>query len=76
MTVDAIGTIDLPQLTFEQVFRVRTKVTVEPTVGAAVVRHQTAFFSECFAEVARATSGDGEASADFSQAAELRRLGF
>jgi hypothetical protein len=51
-------------------------VTVEPAVGAAVVRHQTAFFSECFAEVARATSENDEPSADFSEAAELRRLGF
>jgi len=76
VTVDAMGRLDLPQLTFEQVFRVRTKVTVEPAVGAAVVRHQTSFFSECFAEVARATSSDDEPSADFSEAAELRRLGF
>jgi hypothetical protein len=76
VSVDAMGTIDLPQLTFEQVFRVRTRVTVEPAVGASVVRQQTSFFSECFAEVARATSADDEASPDFSEAAELRRLGF
>ena len=76
VSVDAVGRIDLLQLTFEQVHRVRTKVTVEPAVGAAVVRHQTSFFAECFAEVARATSADGESSADFTEAAELRRLGF
>ena len=76
VSVDEIGTIDLTQLTFEQVHRVRTKVTVEPAVGAAVVRHQTSFFAECFAEVLRATAEEGEESADFEEAAELRRLGF
>ncbi|MBK8942264.1 MAG: hypothetical protein IPM79_32835 [Polyangiaceae bacterium] len=76
VSVDAEGEIDLLQLTFEQVHRVRTKVTVEPAVGQAVVRHQTSFFAECFAEVARATSRDGEADPNFTEAAELRRLGF
>jgi hypothetical protein len=75
VTVDAMGSVDLPQLTFEQVHRVRTKVTVEPAVGATVVRRQVSFFAECFGEVARVTSQDGEADADFTTAAELRRLG-
>lgn len=75
VSVDALGSIDLPQLTFEQVHRVRTKVTVEPTVGATVVRRQTSFFAECFGEVARVTSADGETNEDFTSAAELRRLG-
>jgi hypothetical protein len=76
VSVDAIGQIDLLQYTFEEVHRVRTKVTVEPAVGASVVRFQTSFFAECFAEVARAVSADGATSADFTEAAELRRLGF
>lgn len=76
VSVDAIGRIDLLQYTFEQVHRVRTKVTVEPAVGASAVRYQTSFFAECFAEVARAVSEDGATSADFTEAAELRRLGF
>lgn len=75
VTVDEIGRVDLTQLTFEQVHRVRTKVTVEPAVGAAVVRHQTSFFAECFAEVLRATGAEGE-GADFEEASELRRLGL
>jgi len=75
VTVDAMGAIDLPQLTFEQVHRVRTKVTVEPTVGATVVRRQVSFYAECFGEVARVTSADGEQDPDFTNAAELRRLG-
>ncbi len=76
VTVDEIGTLDLTQLTFVEVHRVRTKVTVEPAVGAAVVRHQTSFFAECFAEVLRATAEDGEDDAEFEEASELRRLGF
>jgi hypothetical protein len=75
VSVDGMGRIDLPQLAFEQVHRVRTKVTVEPAVGAAVTRRQVSFFAECFAEVARATSRDGEESDDFTTTAELRRLG-
>ena len=72
---DAMGAIDLPQLTFDQVHRVRTKVTVEPAVGATVVRRQVSFFAECFGEVARVTSQNDEPEADFTTAAELRRLG-
>ncbi len=76
VTVDAMGVVDLPQLTFEQVHRVRTKVTVEPAVGSSVVRRQVSFYAECFAEIARATSADGETEDLFSTAAELRRLGL
>lgn len=76
VAVDAVGRIDLPQLTFEEVHRVRTRVTVEPAVGASVVRRQTSFWAECFAEVARATSKDGEESAEFTTTAELRRFGL
>lgn len=74
--VDAEGAIDLLQYSFDQVLRVRTTVTVEPAVGAAVTRKQVSFYAECFAEVARATSQDGETNDDFTEAAELRRLGF
>jgi len=76
VSVDGVGRIDLPQLAFEQVHRVRTKVTVEPAVGTAVTRRQVSFFAECFAEVARATSRDGESADDFATTAELRRLGY
>ena len=74
--VDAEGAIDLLQYSFDQVLRVRTTVTVEPAVGAAVTKKQVSFYAECFAEVARVTSQDGETNDDFTEAAELRRLGF
>ena len=76
VTVDGIGSIDLPSFAFDEVHRVRTKVTVEPSVGAAQTQLQVSFFAECFGEVARATSAAGETNPDFTQTAELRRLGF
>jgi hypothetical protein len=76
VSVDAIGSLDLPSLTFDQVHRVRTKVTVTPAVGAPTTELQTSFFAECFGEVARATSAAGETNPNFTEAAELRRLGF
>lgn len=73
---DGGGELILEDLTFEQALRVRTRLTVEPAVGAAVVRRQISWVSECFGEVARATARDGEQNADFTTAAELRRLGL
>jgi hypothetical protein len=76
VTVDAEGQIVLPDVTFTQSVRVRTKLTVEPTVGATTTQFQTSYFFECFGEVARATSKLGEPSPDFSSALEIRRLGL
>jgi hypothetical protein len=75
IAVDAAGTIHLPDFTFTQALRVRTRITSEPAVGASVSRRQVSFLFECFGEVARAQSRDGEASADFTTATEVRRLG-
>jgi hypothetical protein len=74
--VDGQGEAILPDYTFSQVLRVRTTVTVSPSAGAPLVRRQTSFLYECFGEVARATSQDGETNDDFTNAAELRRLGL
>lgn len=76
VTVDASGRMALPDATFTQALRVRTLVTVAPSIGAAVTRRQVGFYFECFGEVARATSRDGETSVDFGTASELRRLAF
>lgn len=75
VAVDAIGAADLPQLSFDQVLRVTTKVTVSPTVGTSASRRQVSFYAECFAEVARA-SADGDEDPLFGTATELRRLGL
>jgi hypothetical protein len=74
--VDAAGRVALPDLTFTQAIRVKTKVTLEPVAGKTIVRRQTSFMFECFGEVARATSLDDEPNEDFSVAAEVRRLGL
>ena len=74
--VQAAGTLRLPDLSFTQAMRVATHVTVSPAAGMAVSRRQSSFVFECFGEVARATSREGETRDDFETAAELRRLGL
>ncbi|MFO0750424.1 MAG: hypothetical protein U1F43_32850 [Myxococcota bacterium] len=74
--VAASGVLELPDLGFDQAMRVTTKVTLEPAAGASVTRRQSSFVFECFGEVARAVSADGEAADDFGSAVELRRLGL
>ena len=76
VTVDAEGQIALPDVTFTQSIRLRTKLTIEPTVGATTTQFQTSYFFECFGEVARATSKLNETNPDFSSALEIRRLGL
>jgi hypothetical protein len=72
----AIGSLALHNLTFDQVHKIQTKVTLAPSVGSATqTTWQVGFVSECFGEVARATSHIGEKTADFTTAAEVRRLG-
>ena len=72
--VKSAGRIELPDLAFDQALRVDVRVTVEPAVGASTSRRQVSFLFECFGEVARATSRPGETVADFTTAAEVRRL--
>lgn len=74
VSVDASGKLILPDITFTQVLRVRTFVTVEPIAGQKTTQRQVSWFYECFGEVARATSASNEPNEDFSNVAELRRL--
>jgi hypothetical protein len=73
--VDESGMMILPDFTFTQVFRVSTLVTLAPVAGETTTERQVSFLFECFGEVARATSQPNEPSADFTTAAEIRRLG-
>jgi hypothetical protein len=73
--VDASGVMELPDFTFTQVLRVRTLVTIAPVAGETTTQRQVSFLFECFGEVARATSQLNEPNADFTTAAEIRRLG-
>lgn len=74
VSVVGAGRLELPDLIFDQAIRVDTRVTVAPVVGAASSRRQVSWLSECFGEVARATSRPDETNPDFDVAAELRRL--
>ena len=73
--VDATGTLELFDYTFEQVHRVKLHVVQDFAVGTSQSTRQSQFLFECFGEVARATSNDGEAKENFTKAAEVRRLG-
>lgn len=74
--VDAVGELWLPELRFDQVLRVRTDLTVEPSVGEGFTRKQVGYVFECFGEVARAVSENNETDDNFETAVEVRRLGL
>lgn len=74
--VEALGELELPDLSFEQVLMIRTRVTLEPAVGASTSQQQISFISECFGEVARVTSAPGEEQEYFTTAVERRRIGL
>jgi hypothetical protein len=76
MNVDTAGELDLPDVSFTQALRVRTNLVVQPSAGASITRKQVGWVFECFGEVARATSQNGETADDFTISTELRRLGF
>jgi hypothetical protein len=76
VAVDAMGELYLPEVLFTQVHRITTHVTVQPSSGPMVTRRSVSFMFECFGEVARATSRDGETVTDFRVAREVRRLGL
>lgn len=70
--VDALGTIDTPYGEFP-VSRVAVDLT--RTVGAVITtKRQFAFVSECYSTVATIVSQDYEDGAEFTDAAEVRRL--
>ncbi len=71
----AVGTLNIRDFTFTQAHRVKTTVTLQPAAGASQVKRQDSFMFECFGEVVRATSNQGEQNDDFTTAAEVRRLG-
>lgn len=74
--VAGAGRLMLPDFTFTQSLRVKTRLVSQPAVGASQARQQISWLFECFGEVARATSQTGEANADFTTATEVRRLGL
>lgn len=75
-TVDARGTVRLPELTFTNALRVRVELTQRFPAGEGVRKIQYLWMVECYGEVARMTSRDGELDPDFTSAVEFRRLGL
>lgn len=81
--VDASGALWLPDITFDQVLRVRTKLTIDSAIGHPIYREQIQFLFECFGEVTRLVGPDVELDDDtdpgdyeFDRTVEMRRLGF
>lgn len=75
VTVIGDGRVEVPYVRFSPALQVRTLVTRMPSTGTPVVTKRNAIFLfECFGEVARAESRQDEPSAEFTQAAYLRRF--
>lgn len=74
VTVDGRGEVRTPAITFTDALRVRVEVTQNFPSGTGIRRIQYLWVSECYGEVARITSRDGEVDPDFTMAAEYRRL--
>jgi hypothetical protein len=74
-SVDATGKLTVPYSTTAfPVQRVKTLLT--RTIGATVTVYRSfAFVTECFGTIASVTSGPDESSDEFTNAAEIRRLG-
>jgi hypothetical protein len=71
-TVDKRGTTKVPAASFDTL---RIKMAYTQTYGALVTtRISYLHMAECYGAVARVRSQDNETSADFTQAAEYRRL--
>lgn len=76
ITVDAHGEVRVPSLTFADALRVRVELTQSFPAGPGRRQIQYLWMVECYGEVARMTSRDGEVDPDFRMASEFRRLGF
>lgn len=74
--VDAAGEVILSDFSVQQALRVKTKVTIQPAAGITTVTRQTNFLFECIGEIVRLTSVPGEEDENFTNAAEVRRLGL
>ena len=75
-SVEAVGELLLPDVTFTQAHLVHQVMTITPLVGPVTVTRQASFLFECFGEVARATSHPEETDEHFTEAAEVRRMGL
>ncbi len=63
-----------PRSPFTDALRLRIEITQTFPSGTGSRRIQYLWVAECYGEVARITSQDGEVNPDFTLAAEYRRL--
>ena len=76
IAVDAVGELRLGILTFPRAVRVRVELVQSFPAGPGSRRIQYLWMTECYGEVARVTSKNGELDPEFREAVEYRRLSF
>lgn len=76
ITVDARGEVRTEAITFSDALRVRVELTQTFPAGPGARRIQYLWMAECYGEVARAVSREGEVNPEFSEATEFRRIGL
>jgi hypothetical protein len=76
VTVDAAGEVNVGVLTFRNTLRIRVESTQMFPAGPGMRHIQYLWMTECYGEVARITSTDGEVDPSFGTASEFRRIGF
>ncbi|MCP4448548.1 MAG: hypothetical protein GY811_24910 [Myxococcales bacterium] len=75
VAVEAMQAVSLPHLRFARAHKLRTRITSDSgAAGLVVTRQQISLLSECFGEITRIVSLDGDSADDFSRAAELWRF--
>jgi hypothetical protein len=74
--VDARGEVRLGILTFRDALRLRVEVSQRFPAGPGRRRIQYLWMTECYGEVARITSMEGQVELEFATAQEFRRLGL
>lgn len=74
VTVDGRGEVRTPAIVFTDALRLRVEVRQTFPSGTGTRKIQYLWMTECYGEVARVTSIDGEVNPDFTMASEYRRL--
>ena len=74
IVVDAAGELNLGILTFRKTLRLRVELTQRLPAGPGNRTIQYLWLTECYGEVARITSTNGEVDPDFTMGTEFRRL--
>jgi hypothetical protein len=72
--VSGTGQLELPDVDFDPVLRVRTSLTRAPSAGSPVISTRTIdFLFQCFGEIAHAESEPNDPDPDFTTAALVER---